>query len=157
MAFKTSDGKHKSSKFRASRYDREHEEKPEEKPEEKDGGNRAMANKMEAKNPGNPETEMGEEQAEEMVHPGIHDEIKGIVSEHGPAHTVNTTHDHEGMRSHVHSIHADGHEHHADHEGDEHVKHAHEHHGHAAGLPMPEEQPEHEENPGGEEEYGEPL
>lgn len=158
MAHMTSDGKRKSSKFRQSRYNREHAE--DNKPE-KEEGERAQANKIEAKPQGNPMMHgMGEEEAEEQVHPGIHDEIKQIAEEHGPAHTVNLVHDHEAMKSHVHSIHADGHEHHADHDGEEHVMHAHHHAAHAAGVQMPEEEHEPEEMPehmGGDEEYGEPL
>ena len=169
MAFKTADGKHKSSKFRASRYDREHAEEKEPKGEseaaeekENAGGPRSQMNRMEAKKPGNPEEHpMGEEEAEEAINPGIHEEIKGVMAQHGPAHTIHMTHDHEGMRSHVHSVHADGHEHHAHHEGEEHVKMAHEHAGHAAGAPMGEQgetqqslEVDHAPN---EESYAEPL
>lgn len=177
----TKDGKHKSSKFRANRYDREHESDSEKEPK---GGPRAQANRMQAHGEGNPEShyaghaaghafggddegsEMAEEHAEEAIHPGIHDEVKQITADHGPAHTVHMTHDHEGMRSHVHSIHADGHEHHADHEGEGHHVNAHHHAMHAAGVPA-----EHihggdqeasgnypaENEPPGEEEYGEAL
>ncbi len=171
MAFPTKDGQKKSSKFRANRADREHEKS--EAP--KMGGPRAQAHELEGKSQGNPEQEpmeqapmekpmMGEEQAEEQVHPGIHDEIKQVMAEHGPAHTVNMVHDHEAQKSHVHSIHADGHEHHADHEGPEHHMHAHHHAAHAAGVSMPGEEekeghyPEEHGSQGEEEEsYAEPL
>jgi hypothetical protein len=149
----TKDGKHKSSKFRAARYDREHAK---DKPEEREG---EEAHKMQAKGEGNPEEHMHEEEGggeegafgeeekgEEMLHPGIHEEIKGVAAEHGPAHTVNMVHDPQRMTSHVHSIHADGHEHHADMQGEGHVQHAHEHGMHAAGL-MPKEETPAEPNP----------
>jgi len=166
----TKDGKHKSSKFRASRYDREHEEGDQggkSSPEHESGGPRSQANRMEAHGEGNPETHaMGEEQAEEQVHPGIHDEIKQVTADHGPAHTVHMTHDHEGQTTHVHSIHADGHEHHADHEGEMHHVNAHHHAMHAAGIPAEHihgadedasgNYPAENEAPG-EESYAEPL
>ena len=188
MTFPTKDGKKKSSKFKASRYDREHasdsepkgESEAESEKESAGGGARAMANRMQGKKQGNPETAatempasmssddsemapMGEEQAEEAVHPGIHEEIKGVMAEHGPAHTVHMTHDDDRQSSHVHSIHADGHEHHADHQGEGHRMHAHQHADHASGVPIKEDgakehEPEHEH--GGmddEESYGEPL
>ena len=176
MAFKTKDGKPKSSKFKASRYDREHaDDKPE--PKGEDGGARAMANRMQSKKQGNPETAanempssmssddsemspMGEEQAEETVHPGIHEEIKGVMAEHGPAHTIHMTHDDERQSSHIHSIHADGHEHHADHQGEGHRMHAGHHAMHAAGTPPTEDgAKEHEPEHGmdDEESYSEPL
>lgn len=137
MAHMTAEGKRKSSKFRANRSDREHAKM-------REPGERAEADEMQAKPEGNPEEHEPEspaaEAGEEMIHPDIHEEIKSVMAQHGPAHTVNSVHDHEGMRSHVHSVHADGHEHHADHEGEEHVKHAHEHAGHAAGMTMPEQE-----------------
>jgi hypothetical protein len=174
MAFKTEEGQRKSSKFRANRANREHAS---DKAKMREPGPRAEANEEEGRSEGNPEHDQpggehgaGEEQAEEMVHPGIHDEIKQVTAEHGPAHTLHMVHDHEGMRSHVHSIHADGHEHHADQEGEQHVMHAHHHAGMAAGVPMPggegEGQGEGEGAPPmgegagggeGEESYGEPL
>lgn len=47
-----------------------------------------------------------------------------VAAEHGPAHEVHVTHDHEAGAHHVHSIHPDGHEHHSDHDS---VEEAHEH------------------------------
>jgi hypothetical protein len=146
MAFPTKEGKPKSSRFRANRADREHakgsaDEKNRTAPQMREPGARAQANEEEGKSEGNPEQEpqqqSPEEGAEEQQLPGIHDEIKQVMAEHGPAHTIHMVHDHEGMRSHIHSIHADGHEHHADQEGEQHVMHAHHHAGMAAGVPMP--------------------
>jgi hypothetical protein len=178
MAFKTKDGQRKSSKFRANRADREHgkeDKEPKPKSELGDGGPRSMANKMEAKSEGNPEQHAheeegggeegaygAEERAEESLHPGIHEEIKGVVAQHGPAHTIHIQHDPERMTSHVHSIHADGHEHHADHQGHDHIKMAHEHASHAGGM-GPAEEAHGEEHPDeggpmggdGEESFGE--
>jgi hypothetical protein len=125
MAFKTEDGKQRyGNRMKANRYDREH--KPEEKPAEP-----KMEPKMEKMG--------GEEQAEEQVHPGIHEEIKGIVAQHGPAHEIHMAHDHAGMKSMTHSVHEDGHEHQAQHDGEEHAMHAHHHAMHAAGMTPPEE------------------
>jgi hypothetical protein len=166
MAFPTKEGGRKSSKFRANRADREHA-KDKESPKMREPGERAQADELEAKTEGRPdehEETPTEEAGEEMIHPDIHEEIKHIAAEHGPAHTVNMVHDHDGMKSHIHSVHMDGHEHHAQHDGEEHVQHAHEHGMHAAGL-APKEEPGVEENPasehaepeGGEESYGEPL
>lgn len=153
MAFKTADGKPKSSKFRAHRADREHG-KP---PTMHDPGERAQADKMEEKPEGDPESP-GEERAEEQINSGIHDEVKQVMAEHGPAHTINTIHDHEAQTSHVHSIHADGHEHHADHSGEGHVKLAHEHGAIAAGSQEPEAEQPQEQNPMGDDDYqSEPL
>jgi hypothetical protein len=143
----TKDGKHKSSKFRAARYDREHaKDKPEEKEHEPEPVEHED-HEMHMEEGGGEEGAGGaEEKGEEMLHPGIHEEIKGVAAEHGPAHTVNMVHDPQRMTSHVHSIHADGHEHHADHQGEGHVQHAHEHGMHAAGL-MPKEETPAEPNP----------
>jgi hypothetical protein len=145
----TKDGKHKSSKFRANRADREKEKTLE--PKMHEPGQRAEAHEMEK---GEPEEEgmeretPTEEAGEEMVHPDIHEEIKQIAAEHGPAHTVNMAHDHEHMKSHVHSVHMDGHEHHAQHDGEQHVIQAHHHAMHAAGMTPPEE-PKEEGQEGG--------
>lgn len=124
MAFKTKDGTQKfGNRMKANRYDRAHEgDSKSEKPEtmgrdaaiDGEKGPRSEANEVEAK--------------------PSHEEIKGVVAEHGPAHEVHVAHDHAGKRSHVHSVHEDGMEHHADHEGDGHVEAAHEHAGHAAGV-----------------------
>lgn len=135
MAFETKDKKQKfGNRMKANRYDRAHQD---EKPE-KMGGPRAQAHEVEAQKP------MGEEQAEEQVHPGIHEEIKGIAAEHGPAHEVHMAHDHAAQVSHVHSVHEDGHQHHAQHEGEGHVMNAHHHAMHAAGI-TPEEGEENKE------------
>jgi hypothetical protein len=138
MAFPTKDGKRKNSKFRQARYDRENGppkesmQEPKERPEQKESGEPPMHAQEEQRG--------GMEGAD-------HEEIKNIAAEHGPAHTVNMVHDREGQMSHVHSVHEDGHEHHADHKGEGHVKHAHEHAMHAAG-----ESPQHEEPDGDEHE-----
>ena len=158
----TAEGKHKSSKFRANRADREHAK-------DKESGQKPMGQKAQAHEMDKPEPEQespAEEAGEEMVHPDIHEEIKQIAAEHGPAHTLHMTHDHEGQMSHVHSIHMDGHEHHAQHDGPEHVMHAQKHGMHAAGVAPEEEHPDKEESqhmnvhePADNEEsgYGEPL
>ena len=174
MAF-TQDGKHKSSKFRAARYDKEHESK-EPKPMEAKGGAGAAAHKMEARGEGNPEqhgfagAQGMAEHAEENAAPGIHSEIQQVTANHGPANHIVMTHDHDNQRSHVESHHADGHIHHADHGGEGHAMHAHHHAMHATGVTPPEEpeeeqeENEHEPHEGtdaqeGEEEesYAEPL
>lgn len=187
----TKDGKHKSSKFRAARYDKEHEgdEKPakpesEMESEEEEAGSphaRASVNKMNAKHSGNPEqhgfggsthgehTEPDGDEGGGAEGPGgadgapDHAEIKQIAAEHGPAHTIHMMHDHANSTSHVHSIHADGHEHHHDHAHPDHVMHAHHHAMHAAGTPplAMAEPEEHEQGMGGgaddEEGYSQPL
>ena len=55
------------------------------------------------------------------------EEAAQTVAEHGPAHEVHMTHDHEAGQHHVHTVHPDGHEHHSDHgsagEAHEHAKH----------------------------------
>jgi hypothetical protein len=91
----------------------------------KQPGPRAQANSLEARH--------GEEGAEEMVSPGIHDEIKQVAAAHGPAHETHTFHDHVGQRSHMHSLHPDGYEHHTDHMGPGHADEAHQAAAHAAG------------------------
>jgi hypothetical protein len=142
MAFMTKSGDRKNSKFRAKRADREHEKDTMGKKEEE-----GAENKMHSSEPKDKVESPAEEAGEEMVHPDIHAEIKQIAAEHGPAHTVNMTHDHENMKSHVHSVHMDGHEHHAEHEGEGHVMNASHHAMHASGVQPPEgpEEPEHEE------------
>lgn len=113
--FQSKDGKKSLSKFRASHRDKMQEL----------GGPRSQANKIEGK----PSKEAGEipneENLEEQVHPGIHEEVGDLAAEHGPAHTVTINHDHEGGRHTVHSSHPDGHEQDADFEN------AHEAHKHA--------------------------
>ena len=44
---------------------------------------------------------------------------EAIAGEHGPAHMVTVTHDHEAGTHHVHSEHPDGHVHESDHESAE--------------------------------------
>ena len=171
----TKEGEHKSSKFRANRADREHGKEDKEPKPKAEEGPRAMANKMQAHGEGNPEEHAheeegggeegafgAEEQGKEAIHPGIHEEIKGVVAQHGPAHTIHIQHDPERMTSHVHSVHADGHEHHADHQGHDHMKMAHEHASHAGGMGPSEEAhgEEHADQGGpmmgdGEESFGE--
>ena len=100
MAFPTKDGGKKNSKFRAARADRAYDE-----------GQRAQANAEK----GMP-TEAREEALEEQIAPGIHDKVHAMAADqHGPAHTVTITHDHEAGMHHVHSMHPDGHEEHSDH------------------------------------------
>lgn len=137
MAHMTMDGKRKANKFQAHRADREHAKDKEKEP--KMGGKMTEEPKEPEDTPQEEPGSPAEEAGEEMIHPDIHQEIKQISAEHGPAHTVNMTHDHEGMTSHVHSVHADGHEHHGEHEGEGHVMNAHHHGMHAAGLNPPEE------------------
>lgn len=134
MAFQAKDGKRFGSKFRMSRYESAHPAKP----GGDGGGERAQAHELEAK-----PTEEREERLEEEVHPGIHEEveheeeqpdhseIQQVAAEHGPAHTIHITHDHEAGQHHVHSLHPSGYEHHADHS---HPMHAHHHAMHAAGM-----------------------
>ena len=114
---KSADGKRHGSKFRMNRYDSA----------QKDGGGERAAAHEETAVPSGER----EEQLEEQVAPGIHDEIKQIAAEHGPAHEVHIQHDHMGGRHHVHSMHPDGYEHHADHMT---AEDAHEHAKHAAGV-----------------------
>jgi len=147
---KNAEGKNFNSKFRMRRYDAAHAE------DGKGPGPRAQAHEIE----GMPHEK--EEQMEEQVHPGIHDEIKQIAAEHGPAHEIHMMHDHGAKMSHVHSVHEDGHEHHAEHKGEMHVHHAHMHAAHAAGhdIEQGEYPEEHEPEPGGESEeefQAEPL
>ncbi len=65
---------------------------------------------------------------------GGHDEIKQVVAEHGPAHKVVMTHDHDGQHSTVTSHHDDGHVHTAHHDGEDHAEMAHAHAAHAGGV-----------------------
>ncbi len=67
-----------------------------------------------------------------------------VAAEHGPAHEVHVTHDHEAGAHHVHSIHPDGHEHHSEHGS---VQEAHEHAKKLAGADMENERPEDEDQP----------
>jgi hypothetical protein len=89
-----------------------------------------------AKSMGNPEGMLGEEDEQDP---------HAVVAEHGPAAHVDIDHEHEIGSHHVHSVHADGHEHHSDHASAE------EAHEHAKNLAM--DDAEHEE-PEGEEEDG---
>ena len=135
-----SDGKQFGNKFRMKRYESAHSGKP--------AGPRAEANAMNA----------GPHEGDEG---GAVDEANGanpeqMASEHGPAHEVHITHDHEGGKHHVHVVHGDGHEHHSDHPS---ADHAHHHAAVSAGVmapPMEKEESEHE--PAGEDPYeSEPL
>lgn len=129
---KSNDGKRMGSSFRMNRYNNDHkEEGGEKKPEEK--GARSQSRDIEATHP-NPDETMGDEPMQEPG--GDHEEVKQMVAEHGPAHTINITHDHQNGQHHVHHVHQDGFEHHADHPTPE---HAHRHAAHAAGLTPPEE------------------
>lgn len=61
-----------------------------------------------------------------------HDEIKQVVAEHGPAHTIHMEHDHEASEYHVTSHHEDGYKHGpVTHES---AAMAHAHAAHAAGV-----------------------
>ena len=116
-------------------------------------GQRAQANKLTAK----PSMER-EEQLEEKVAPGIHDQVESMeeegdeASQHGPAHEIHVMHDHAAGRHHVHSVHSDGFQSHSDHPS---AHHAHHHAAKMAGVNLPE--PEEHAEPGDEEEYAEPL
>lgn len=46
---------------------------------------------------------------------GKPEEPEAVVQQHGPAMHVDIEHEHEMGTHHVHSVHADGHEHHSDH------------------------------------------
>ena len=76
------------------------------------------------------------------------EEAAQTVAEHGPAHEVHMTHDHESGQHHVHTMHPDGHEHHSDHAS---MEEAHEHAKHLS-EPAGEED-EHQETDGDEAEY----
>jgi hypothetical protein len=54
-----------------------------------------------------------------------------IAEQHGPAVEINFQHEHEAGSHHVHSVHADGHEHNSDHES---ADAAHEHAKKLAGV-----------------------
>ena len=100
-------GKKYNSKFRASRADREAAKGMEKTTEPK--GERAQANEIEAKGQG--DAYQQEEQLEEQIHPGIHDEVANLAAEHGPATDVHITHDHANGQHHVTSTHGDGYTH----------------------------------------------
>lgn len=161
MGFPTKSGGKKNSKFRAARHDRENEPK-EEKPaghleaaEEEAGkaphrekGPRAQMHEMEGVKQGNPEQEPDEpgmeespeqEQMEEQVAPGLHDHVKQMVAQHGPAHDVHVAHDHEAGVHTVSHKHPTGFQHTQTHNS---ALHAHHHAMHAAGLtPQEHEEP----------------
>lgn len=63
-----------------------------------------------------------------------HDEIKQVVGEHGAAHKVEISHDHEAQHSTVTSHHEDGHKHTAHFDGEDHHAMAHAHAAHAGGV-----------------------
>lgn len=79
-----------------------------------------------------------------------HDEIKQVVAEHGPAHTVHVRHDHEAQHSHVVSHHGSGHKHEAHFDGEGHEYQAHAHAAHAAGAHDSEELHQHHSDMGDE-------
>lgn len=131
---KSADGKRTGNRMQMKRYDKAHAE-PEKKSETEP--------KEEHEEP--EMKPMGEEQAEEQ--PGMHEEIKGIVAQHGPAHQIHMAHDHQNMKSEVHSMHESGHQHRAMQEGEKHKEMAHEHAKIAAGMPPDEEKEEQGEYP----------
>lgn len=106
----------KNSKFRQSRYDKEHSA-----PE----GDRAAAHEMEGKKQA-PKDKTGEKPVTSMAPKegmggptepapmgGGGDDMES--NPHGPAHAIHITHDHASNTHHVHSMHPDGHEEHTDH------------------------------------------
>lgn len=124
MAFETKDGQRKyGNRMKANRYDKAHP--AEEKTPKMKEGARAEAHEM-GVNHEEPKSDM-------------HQEIKSVVAEHGPAMRMQMMHDHAAMKSQVHTMHEDGHQHMAEHDGEEHVMHAHHHAMHAAGMNPPEE------------------
>lgn len=66
--------------------------------------------------------------------PSGHDEIKDVVGEHGPAHTIHITHDHEAQHSTMTSRHEDGHKHTAHFDGEDHHAMVHAYAAHAGGM-----------------------
>ena len=143
---KSKDGKRNGSSFRMHKYDSEHEGK---EPGPRSEAHKIMASTSpdgheskepkESKEPGEGKGPSGEpwqkeENLEEQIHPGIHDAVKQMAAEHGPAHTIHITHDHASGMHHVHHVHSDGFEHHADHPT---ADHAHMHAAHAAGVQIP--------------------
>lgn len=90
-------------------------------------------------------------QLKEDIKP-VHEEVEGqeqnenegqdaasVVAEHGPAHTIITTHDHEGKKHHTTSHHKDGHKHESDHNT---AKEAHEEGGALAGADEKQQNPD---------------
>jgi hypothetical protein len=143
---KSQDGKRSGSKFRVNKYDTAHGDGENGgKMPGKDGGERAQANKLEARpsmkgsypEPSSKQaTGMGgEERMEEQVHPGIHDEVKQLAQQHGPAMETHITHDHVNNIHHLHTVHPDGHQHHSDHGS---AEEAHMGAANAAGAMIPE-------------------
>jgi hypothetical protein len=109
------DGQRHGNEFRMKRYDAAHEGK--------EPGPRAEAKQLQQMPDGTSQDRMEEEPDHGM--------IQQVAAEHGPAHTIHMTHDHENGMHHVHSVHPDGMEHHADHKS---AMHAHHHAMHAAGV-----------------------
>lgn len=118
---KAKDGKPFGNKMRMHRYEQAH----------KEPGPRAEANEIEARHPAN------EEQLEEQVHPGIHDEIAGLAEQHGPAMETHTMHDEMTGKHHLHTVHPDGHQHHSEHAS---AKEAHDGAMHASGVSAEEQE-----------------
>ena len=137
---KSQDGKRSGSKFRMNKYDKEHADGENGGRASGDGGERAQANKLEARPSMAPSSKQavgmpGEEHMEEQVHPGIHDEVKHLAEQHGPAVETHTTHDHANGIHHLHTVHQDGHQHHSDHGS---AEEAHMGAAQAAGAMVPE-------------------
>jgi hypothetical protein len=148
---KSSDGKRSGSKFRINKRDAAHGDgenggkmpKMGGESAEKMGGAmgggegvRSQANKAESRPSG-----AMEEKLEEQVHPGIHEAIKNLATEHGPAVETHTSHDHAAGSHHLHTVHGDGHQHHSDHAT---AEDAHQGAAEAAGAMMPGGEPEQE-------------
>jgi hypothetical protein len=80
-------------------------------------------------------------------HDVSHMKIEDVVKQHGPAHEMHSTHDHEAGQHHVHTIHGEKH-HHSDHDTAEDAMH---HMRKAVGASMQEQPPdEAEETPDNE-------
>jgi hypothetical protein len=92
-------------------------------------GSKPAGEKPAPKGDGKP---MEKDGSTDVSHMGIGE----VVSKHGPAHSIQIHHDHEGKLSTVTSHHGEkgkSHMHHSEHSGEDHVSAAHEHAGEAAG------------------------
>ena len=102
----------------------------------KDGkmsGNVQLVDRYEqSKKPARPKQTGGESGGEHEA--SGHDEIKSVVDEHGPAHTIHIEHDHDAQHSTMTSHHEDGHKHVGHHDGEDHHVMAHAHAAHAGGV-----------------------
>lgn len=101
-------GKKYSNKFKANRADRAAAEGMEKEP-----GKRAQANEIEGKGQGDAYEQ--EEQMEEEISPGIHDQVASTAAQHGPASEVHILHDHANGQHNVSTVHADGFQHNSTH------------------------------------------